>query len=303
MKTLPLLRAMLAARLPAAASDWLATTSTQLADGEDVNRFCGAISAASRYVPRGPLAPTDDELRRAAQALRGWNPERWSLRETARVVLVLSRTDLDSDDGSDAVLEAFRYADEGELCALYRSLAHLPGPERYLWRASEGCRTNMLTVFEADVCDTPYPAAHFDDVAWNQAVIKAVFIGAPLWRIEGLDRRLSPELARIALDLVDERRSAGRAIQPDLWLCLGEHGGERGLEALEVELASSASPSSSKGRAAAAYGLMRAGQAERLAALLEEEQDPRVAEAMRDAHSGHTNQGAFRALAEHPAQV
>lgn len=300
MKTLPLLRAMLAARLPNPASDWLATTSAQIADFEDVGRFCASISAASRYVPRGLLEPTADELRRAEQALPGWNPERWTLRETVRIVLVLSRTDLDTDDGSDAVLEAFRYADEGELCALYRSLAHLPGPERFLWRATEGCRTNMLTVFEADVCDTPYPAANFDDVAWNQAVIKAVFIGAPVWRIEGLDRRLSPELARIALDLVEERRSAGRAIQPDLWLCLGEHAGERGLEALEVELATGTDPA---GRAAAAYGLMRSGQAERLAVLLSEEQDQRVAEAMRDAHGGHTDQGAFRALENITAEV
>ena len=108
MKTLPLLRAMLAARLPNPASDWLATTSAQIADFEDVGRFCASISAASRYVPRGMLEPTADELRRAGQALPGWNPERWTLRETVRVVLVLSRTDLDTDDGSDAVLEAFR---------------------------------------------------------------------------------------------------------------------------------------------------------------------------------------------------
>ena len=52
-----------------------------------------------------------------------------------------------------------------------------------------------------DRCDTPYPLQHFDNLAWRQALIKAIFIGAPLWRIHGLDQRLSPELARMALGM------------------------------------------------------------------------------------------------------
>ena len=57
----------------------------------------------------------------------------------------------------------------------------------------------MLTVFEANACDTPYPATHLDDLAWRQLVIKALFVGAPLWRVYGLDKRLDAELARMAM--------------------------------------------------------------------------------------------------------
>ena len=72
--------------------------------------------------------------------------------------LILARPDLEQKAGADAIEEAFRYADEGELCALYRALAHVPEFARFAWRAKEGCRTNMVSVFEANVIDTPLPA-------------------------------------------------------------------------------------------------------------------------------------------------
>lgn len=80
-----------------------------------------------------------------------------------------------------------------------------------------------------------------------------MFVGAPLWRLHGLDRRLSPELARMALDLADERRSAGRPVNPDSWLLVGKHAGARGVASLERELASG----SPAGKAAAAEALAR----------------------------------------------
>jgi hypothetical protein len=147
----------------------------------------------------------------------------------------------------------------------------------------------MRVVFESICCDTPYPARWFDDVAWRQAVIKAIFVEAPVWRIWGLDERLDPELARMALDLADERRSAGRAINPELWLCLGAHGGERGLAALELEL----ERGDARGRAAAAIALVRAGERDRVQSLVAVESDPAVREAMTGALEGKSDQTAF----------
>ena len=254
--SLPVLSAMLERRISGEPADWLGGACSEIAAGASDVRFANLISLASRYAPRRSLAPEANELDAATQALAGWNPERWTLLEAFRVVLVLSRPDLAQESGAAALEEAFRYADEGELCALYRSLAHWPEAERFAWRAGEGCRTNIVPVFEAVACDTPYPSQHFDDLAWRQLAIKAVFIEAPLWRVYGLDERLSPELARMALDLVEERRSAGRAVPPQLWLCLGEHAGERGRAALEVELRES----SSVARRAAVLALARAGE-------------------------------------------
>lgn len=287
--TLPVFDAMLGRRLSASGAVWLASTRKEIEAGASGERLASLLSMASRHAPRGALAPTGEERAEAARALAGWNPERWSTLEALRVCLLVSHPGT-SDDGFGGVLEeCFRYADGGELTALYRSLAHLPSGERFVWRAGEGCRTNMRTVFEATACDTPYPARHFDDAAWRQLVIKAVFIEAPLWRVYGLDQRLSPELARMALDLADERRSAGRVVPPELWLCTGAEGGPRALSALQTEIQGEHLPS----RRAAALALGRAGQHDRLRELLDGETDDAMRDTIESAIAGRCDQSAF----------
>jgi hypothetical protein len=285
-------QAMLERRLDAAGRAWHQAARAEIDDGVDDERFCALFSLASRYTPRGALRPDRDEIASAGERLPGWNPERWTVLETARVALILARPDLADPSGARAVEELFRYADIGELCAAYRSLAHLPMPERFVWRAGEGARTSMRSVFEATCCDTPYPSMHFDAVAWRSAAIKALFVEAPLWRIHGLDARLDAELARMALDLADERRSAGRPVNPETWLCLGAHAGERGLASIERELASGPP----RARAAAAIALARAGERARLEKLATTDKDPLVAATARRALAGVTDPTAFAAL-------
>jgi hypothetical protein len=286
---------MLNSRLPAPSRAWLDAREAEISAGLSHDRFAQWISLASRYAPRQPLAPDDDERARAETVLSGWNPERWATLEAVRGALVLARSDLSQPGCEEALEECFRYADQGELCALYRSIALLPDGQRFVARAAEGCRSNMGVVFEAVACDSPFAVQHFDDIAWRQLVIKAVFIEAPLWRVHGLDTRLSPELARMALDLADERRAAGRPVQPELWLCLGAHSGERGLESLEREAAPS-NPSVA-GRRGAVLGLARAGEHGRLKRLEAEERDPEVAATLGEAITGRYDAAAFRHLA------
>lgn len=280
---------MLARRLSEPGQAWLATALQEIGGGASAQRLASLISMASRHAPRGDLDPTAAEREEAARLLLGWDPERWSTLEALRVRLLLAHPNQEGDGFSADLEECFRFADGGELTALYRSLAHFPRGERFVWRAGEGCRTNMRTVFEATACDTPYPATNFDDTSWRQLVIKAVFIEAPLWRVHGLDGRLSEELARMALDLADERRSAGRMVQPELWLCLGRHGGPRGREALENEIQSEEPLS----RRAAALALARAGEEERLRKSCSAESDPNVRDTIESAIAGRCDQSAF----------
>jgi hypothetical protein len=282
----------LSARLQGTAAAWWQKTITEIAAGVSDEVFVARLSMASRHV-RGTvmLEPTSAECDQAATLHPGWNPERWTLQETLRVALILARTDVLEASFVDAFEEAFRTADEGECRALYRCLALLPDGERFVWRAGEGCRTNIGTVFQAVTCDSPYAAAYFDDTAWNQLCIKAVFVGAPLWRVHGLDGRLSEDLARIALDLMDERRSAGRDLQPDLWLCLGSHGGGRARAAIELELAQGPR----NGRIAATYALGRCLAEDRLRELAAGS-DPDVADAATRALAGQCGQYAWAPL-------
>ncbi len=292
MKTLPLIRTMLDSRIEPQSREWLATTSKEIAAGVDDTRMCVLFSAASRAVKTKPLAPTGDERGRAHEALAGWNPERWTVRDAARILLIGARRDLEAPTGVRAIDELFRYADVGEGQALYRALPHLPHPERFLSRAREGARSNMRAYFEAIACDSPYPSAHFDALAFRQLAIKALFIEAPLWRVFGFDARVDAELARMALDLADERRSAGRPVNPELWMCLGRFGGARGLASIQRELANSLS----RARAGAALALARAGEKDQLAKIVAGEKDELVGSVARSALAGNFDQGAFRAL-------
>lgn len=229
MSAAEFLEGCLQVRLDAPARAWLAASCAELAMGASDprhERFGALLAMASRHARREMFAPTAAERALAAALLEGLEVERWTLLEALRVRLVLARRDLAQQGAPgvpgvvDALESAFQFADEGELCALYRSLALLPDPERFTWRAGEGCRTNMRSVFEAIACDTPFPARWFDDLGFNQCVIKAIFIGAPVARIFGLERRRNAELERMALDLAAERKSAGRPVPDDLWLAL-----------------------------------------------------------------------------------
>jgi hypothetical protein len=286
------LRSLLAGRLTPTSREWLEGAAAEIEQDAAPERFCALFALAGRRIAKRRLDPSAEELARASALVPGLNLERWQLAEAARVLLLLGHPAVESVRGPDLVEDAFRYADVGELCALYRSLALLSQPERFRWRAGEGARSNMRVVFEATCTDTPYPRRYFDDLAWRQAVIKCIFIEAPLWRFHGLDDRLSDELARMALDLADERRSAGRHVQHELWLCLGSFGGERALESIERELAGSYP----LGRRAAVLALARAGELDRIRSLAALETDAALRDTMDAALLGRSDQSAFRAL-------
>ena len=282
VRTAELLAELLSARLLRPARSWVDEACGEVARGVDSTRLGALLSAASRHVPKGPLDPREAEVRRAGELLADWTPERWTLLEAARVAILLAQPDLAGPAAAAALEDAVRYADLGELCALYRSLAHWPAAERFRRRAGEGARSNMRAVFEATCCDTPYPALYFDDVAWRQAVIKCLFVEAPLWRLRGLDRRIDGELARMALDLADERRAAGRRVAPELLACLGHAGGARGMAWIERLLAEG----DLEQRRAAGLACVRAGAPERLRARLAEEPDAGVRRAFEAALAG-----------------
>jgi hypothetical protein len=79
----------------------------------------------------------------------------------------------------------------------------------------------MRVVFEAVAHRNPYPAEHFAEPAWNQMVLKALFVGTRLDLIAGLDARANPALARMLCDYAHERWAASRPVSPELWRCVG----------------------------------------------------------------------------------
>ena len=220
MTPVELLGQWLAQKLPAAAAGWLAAGRERLrADAADRELYL-LTSLVSRHVGKEPLALTPDELRQATASRPGWDPRDWTLDQAARVYLLLAST----SNGIEASRRLDRLcgaADISELVAFYRGLPLYPDQPRHALRAAEGVRSNMRVVFEAVAHRNPFPAEQFAESAWNQMVLKALFVGTRLDLIAGLDRRANPALARMLCDYAHERWAASRPVSPELWRCVG----------------------------------------------------------------------------------
>jgi hypothetical protein len=97
----------------------------------------------------------------------------------------------------------------------------MPFQPEMMERAIEGLRTNISSVFDAVALNNPYPSQYFDERAWNQMVLKAVFMQRPLYQIQNSDKRANAELAKILVDFAHERWAAGRTVMPELWRFVG----------------------------------------------------------------------------------
>lgn len=212
----------LARQLPPEALAWLEKSAAQIrAAGKDADLYM-AVSLAARKVGKADVMLSEVDARDAEAARPGWDPRGWSADQAARVGLLLS-LDHDPERLSRCLDQLCITADVSELAAFYRGLPLYPDPPRYLARATEGLRTNMKNVFEAIAHRNPYPTEQFPEAAWNQMVLKAVFVGLALWPIAGLDRRANPALARMLRDYAHERWAARRPVSPELWRCVGPY--------------------------------------------------------------------------------
>lgn len=207
-------------RAGAEAAGWLESALAEVRAG-DARRLAVAFSTASRKAGKADLDLTDDDLRRAREARKDWDPSRWSADQAARSLLVLAAPADDAEAYSALLDQLFRAGDVGEQVALYQALPLLPHPERHALRAAEGVRSNIKAVFEAVALRNPFPSERFDEPAWNQMVLKCLFVESPLDPVVGLDRRANADLARMLTDYAKERRAAGRTIHPELWRCVG----------------------------------------------------------------------------------
>ncbi|MDO9074385.1 MAG: EboA domain-containing protein [Rubrivivax sp.] len=207
-------------RLDAAGVLWLRESVASVADGGTDRDLYRCVSLVSRKLGKAPLS-LDAAARAVAEHARpGWDPSPWTVDQAGRIRLLLAAA-TDSDTFVRRLDQLCATADVDELVAFYRGLAVYPDPPRHRLRAAEGVRSNMRVVFEAVVHRNPYPAEQLPDDAWNQMVLKALFVGSSLDPIVGLDRRANATLARMLGDYAHERWSAGRPVSPELWRCVG----------------------------------------------------------------------------------
>ncbi|MBC8121886.1 MAG: EboA family metabolite traffic protein [Gemmatimonadaceae bacterium] len=256
---------------------WVEDKCKQIAEGVPERVFFAAFSAVPRHTGKQGLKLTTPDLDAASRARTDWSPGHWSVDQVARTLLVLALPVQEYKSYSAVLDRVFGAADVGEAVTLYQSLPLLPYARHHQARAAEGVRSNMSAVFEAVALRNPYPAESFDELAWNQMVLKALFVGSPLHLILGLDARANQVLALMLVDYAHERWAAGRTVPAELWRPVGPFAAGTVLDDLERVLAD-LDPGQ---RAAAALACAQSPQP-RARELLE--QHPDLYASIRDGH-------------------
>jgi hypothetical protein len=144
--------------------------------------------------------------------------DHWSVTDAARVIL-LADTITSGKFAVDQLFQlCYRYGDGGERTSLIKGLALINLSDQSTEFIIDVARTNSLELFSALVHKNPWPAVRFPVSAFNQVVLKSLFMGINISNMEGLRAGRNPELGRMAADYVQERLDAGREIPESIWL-------------------------------------------------------------------------------------
>src|SRR5690606_23484700 len=175
--------------------DWINQQEDKLQDNFQLRSFYFTFSSASRFITKKPLTLSEKQKIEANRVRKGFRPQYWNLLQCVRTHLLLI---LPYEDAEKYVINLTRLhetADIDEQVTLYAALPLLPFPEEMSSRAAVGIRTNITDVFDAIALNNPYPADFLNQAAWNQMVLKAVFMQRPLYEIYGANERSNTELA------------------------------------------------------------------------------------------------------------
>jgi hypothetical protein len=206
------------------ALSWLEDSRSTLAGSQEPLATLERLFPAARRTlgSRSMTTPASITIDDATIELRDWQAS-----DLGRALLLLEGCA--RIPCAELVDTLYRNGDETERSAIVRALMLLPDAAALKPVALEAGRTNSVSLFAALALDNPYPDRHYTDHEFNQLVLKALFMGLPIGRITGLQRRANAELARMCEDFYDERTAAGRPAPVDIWLAMLPHASERGL--------------------------------------------------------------------------
>jgi hypothetical protein len=197
---------------------WIQETTAELAREPTAIRTRFAM--AGRKVGREPLDTADDPE----------DVHAWTVDDAARTLMLAAL----GEEAEAELRDLYRYGDAAERRGLLRALPYLPLGDRALDLVGDAIRTNDTRIIAAAL--GPYATEHLDDAAYDQAVLKCVFVGVPIAPLDGLPERVTPDGARMLAAFVHERVAAGRDVPAEVWLVIDRHPAEDELRAIEAEL-------------------------------------------------------------------
>ncbi len=213
---------------------WLETKLTAIEGEFKPRSFYLAFGACPRFLGTDTLTFTEAQLSALTVAYPNFSATAWTSDQLARILLM---TCLPVEQNQAILDELFSTADYRELIALYKGLYFLDNAADFVPRAREGLRTNMVGVFDAIALENPFPAQYLPEDAWNHMVLKAMFMGRPIYRIYRIEDRKNALLADIFMDYAEERWSAFRPVSPELWRFVSGYVSERSLPGLQKTIA------------------------------------------------------------------
>jgi hypothetical protein len=178
--------------------------------------------AAGRKAGRAPLDPDND-----ADDVHAWTVD-----DAARTLLLVAI----GEGAIDELEELYRYGDAAERRGLLRALPYLDLGDRAVGLVDDAIRSNDTRLIAAAL--GPYATEHLDDAAYDQAVLKCVFVGVPIAPLDGLPERVTPDGARMLAAFVHERVAAGRDVPDEVWDVIDRYPPETEIRAIEGELES-----------------------------------------------------------------
>lgn len=142
----------------------------------------------------------------------------WTRTQLARALLLAQALEhRPSVDRQSLLRQLFSWGDDQEKIATLKALDWLDGSGCCVSLALQAGRTNSSHVFAAIALDNPYPARHYNEHSFHQLALKTLGMGLDARRILGLPQRRSRPLNQLALELLEELLSAGRAVPDGLF--------------------------------------------------------------------------------------
>jgi len=193
-------------------NDWMLEQVQKIITKPQLHFFTSLSLAARKTVTPLKQAP----VFQLSQPKLEWEAKAWNSRTLVRAILCLNAYEI---LGQAMIEEAFSTADLNESIDLYQIIPLFPSnPERTL-RALEGLRSSASVVFNAVAHYNPLPL-EFDEAAWNQMILKALFIDSALSPIIHLEAHWNRNLSNMLSDYAEERISAKRPVPLELWRCI-----------------------------------------------------------------------------------
>lgn len=194
--------------------NWLTLKIEVLSNLETEKKFPVFFSLTSRFISNDVPEWSGDELKEIEGVYPGFSKAIWTKQDLARVILMFT---LSVETNKKILEDFFEIAEMHELIALYRGLYFLENAAEFNKSVEEGIRTNMVNVYDAIIEGNPFAKTYLEEWAWNQLVLKALFLERSLYTIQFIDEGKNDKLAEMLQDYVKERWAANRDISPEIW--------------------------------------------------------------------------------------